>query len=250
MFARTFSFWRRLVRKPEHAAQSAGQSTDADSDTVTQDERRLWIRYPADLKTCVQPADHPGEDRTTARIRDISRGGANLLLDRSFRPGQMLDLQMPLPEQPDRVVHLLACVVRAKDEPNGTCSVGCVFSRELTDEDLFQFGASRVRHAPEDQRTWVRFPCQLRASFQKVGAGEEELRDAQVINISASGIGLEVADEIEVGSLLNLHVVGKQDREKTLISCVVHSAPSSGGHWSLGCNFIRELNESDFEELL
>ena len=246
MFARTFSFWRRLVRKPEHAAQSTG----TDSDTVTQDERRLWIRYPADLKTFVQPADHPGEDRTQARIRDISRGGANLLLDRSFRPGQMLDLQMPLPEEPNRIVHLLACVVRVKDEPNGTCSVGCVFSRELTDEDLFQFGASRVRHAPEDQRTWVRFPCQLRATFQKVGDGAEEPRDAQVINISASGIGLEVADEIEVGSLLNLHVVGKQEREKTLISCVVHSAPASGGHWSLGCNFIRELNESDFEELL
>jgi hypothetical protein len=250
MFARTFSFWQRLVGKPEHAAQSTGHSTDAAADTLTQDERRLWIRYPADLKTCVQPADHPGEDRATARIRDISRGGANLLLDRSFRPGQMLDLQMPLPEEPDRVVHLLACVVRAKDEPNGQCSVGCVFSRELTDEDLFHFGASRVRHAPEDQRTWVRFPCQLRATFQKVGDGEEDLREAQVINVSASGIGLEVADEIEVGSLLNLHVVGKQEREKTLISCVVHAAPSSGGRWSLGCNFIRELNESDFEDLL
>ncbi|HEX3314975.1 MAG TPA: PilZ domain-containing protein, partial [Gemmataceae bacterium] len=125
MFARTYSFWRRLVRKPEPAAQAPG----SEADTATQDERRLWIRYPADLKTCVQPADHPGEDRTTARIRDISRGGANLVLDRSFRPGQMLDLQMPIPDEPERIVHLLACVVRAKDEPNGHCSVGCVFSR-------------------------------------------------------------------------------------------------------------------------
>jgi PilZ domain len=249
MFARTFSFWRRLVQRPT-ADSTAGGSGDSATDTVAQDDRRLWIRYPADLTTCVQPADHPGEDRTTARIRDISRGGANLLLDRSFRPGQMLDLQLPLPEEPDRIVHLLACVVRVKDEPGGHCSVGCVFSRELTDEDLFQFGASRVRHAPEDQRTWVRFPCQLKATFQKVGDGEETAHEAHVINISASGIGLEVPDEIEVGSLLNLHVVGKQDRERTLISCVVHAAPSESGQWNLGCNFIRELNESDIQELM
>ena len=249
MFAHTFSFWRRLVRRPEPSSQSSGND-GSDTDSLTQDDRRLWIRYPADLKTCVQPADHPGEDRTTARIRDISRGGANLLLDRPFRPGQMLDLQMPIPEEPERIVHLLACVVRAKDEPSGHCSVGCVFSRELTDEDLFQFGASRVRHAPEDQRTWVRFSCQLKATFHKVGDSEEELHDAEVINVSASGIGLDVEGEIEVGSLLNLHVVGKQNHERTLITCVVHSAPSAAGRWNLGCNFIRELNESDFEEMM
>jgi hypothetical protein len=243
MFARTFSFWQRLVRRPQTAAVAAGG-------TATEDERRLWIRYPADLKTCVQPADHPGEDRTAARIRDISRGGANLLLDRPYRPGQMIDLQLPLPDESDRVLHLLACVVRSKEEANGQCSVGCVFSRELSDEDLFQFGASRVRHAPEDQRTWVRFPCRLTATFDRIGDPEGRTHDAEVIDISASGIGLGVTAEIDVGFLVNLRVVGKEDHEKTLIACVVHVAELGDGRWHLGCNFIRELNEAALQELL
>src|ERR1700749_3606838 len=135
MFARTFSFCRRLVGRPEPAAQTAGNGAGPEADALTRDERRLWIRYPADLKTCVQPADHPGEDRSSARVRDISRGGANLLLDRPVRPGQMLYLKMPIPNQPERFIPLLACVVRNIEEANGGWSVGCVFSRELSDED-------------------------------------------------------------------------------------------------------------------
>jgi c-di-GMP-binding flagellar brake protein YcgR len=234
MLAQTLSIWRRFVGKPEES---------------TKEDRRLWIRYPADLKTLVQPADHPGEDRVPARVRDISRGGANLLLEKSFRPGQMLDLELPCPDEPERTVHLLACVVRVFEEPSGTHSLGCVFSRELTEEDLFQFGARRVRHAPEDQRTWMRFPCEVKANFHKIGEPDQHVHEAQVMNISASGVGLEVTEAVEVGALLNLHITGKQGHERTLITCVVHASRTDDGKWKLGCNFIRELSESDFQDL-
>lgn len=238
MLTKTFSFWRRLVGK-----------TDVDSTEPKKDDRRYWVRYPADLDSSVQLADHPGEDRLPARIRDISRGGANLLIDESYQPGQLLSLKLPSPDDPDKTFDLLACVVRTIAEPNGRYSLGCVFSRELTEDDLFSFGARRVRHAPEDQRTWMRFSCQLQAHFNRVGEPDATRHEAQVSNISASGVGLEVRQQVDVGSLLNLRITGKAGQERTMLACVVHSV-QTGDAWQLGCNFIRELSQSDFQDLV
>lgn len=238
MLAQSFSFWRKLIGKGEQPVQS-----------VSKDERRFWIRYPADLNSSVQLADHPGEDRVPARIRDISRGGVNLLVEQRFEPGQLLSLEMPCSDDPERIFNLLACVIRAGAAPGGRHALGCVFSRELTEEDLFLFGARRVRHAPEDQRTWMRFPCELKAKFNKVGEPEETSHAAHVSNVSASGIGLDVKESIDVGSLLNLRVTGKSGHERTLLACVVHTV-HKGDIWQLGCNFIRELSESDFQDMM
>lgn len=247
MIAQTLGFWRRLVGSKESGGADSSNPSKSDN-------RRFWVRYPADLGTSVQLADHPGEDRIPARIRDISRGGVNLLIDTSFEPGQLLSLDLPSAEDPDRIFHLLACVVRSVSEPNGRYALGCVFSRELTEEDLYSFGARRVRHAPEDQRTWMRFQCQLKAAFNKIGEPETETSSAEVINISASGVGLEVKNCVDVGSLLNLHVTGKQGHERTLLACVVHAVKQANAqgetNWQLGCNFIRELSQSDFEDLI
>ncbi len=239
MFGQQLTFWRRLVGKHEPASQ-----------TATDDERRFWVRYPADLKSSVQLADYPGDDRVPARIRDISRGGVNLVLEQGFQPGQLLSLEMPSTDNPERVFQMLACVVRSAPEPGGRHSLGCVFSRELTEDDLFSFGARRVRHAPHDKRTWQRFPCQLQATFHKIGDDEEDARTAHLSKISASGVGLEVTEAIDVGSLLNVHVVGNRGQQRTLLTCVVHAVHQGDSNWQLGCNFIRELTESDFQDMM
>ena len=239
MFARTFSFWRRLTG---HTA-TAGNPPETD-------DRRLWIRYPANLQTLVQSADAEVEDRASAKIRDISRGGANLLLDKSFTPGEMISMELPCATSPDHVFQLLACVVRSQQEPDGRFALGCVFSRELSEEDLCALGASRVRHAPEDNRVWMRFPCQLKANFHKIGETEDLRHAAEITDISASGVGIDVKELIEIGSLLNLHVIGKLGQEHTMLACVVHSTHSAERAWSLGCNFIRELSERDFQQML
>ena len=239
MFARTFSFWRRLT----------GHTATENSPPET-DDRRLWIRYPSNLQTLVNSADGEGEDGSSAKIRDISRGGANLLLDKQFEPGQMISMELPSAASPGQVFQLLACVVRSQEESDGRFALGCVFSRELSEEDLCAFGASRVRHAPEDKRIWMRFPCQLTANFHKIGEGEDRRHAADITDISASGVGLDVKELIEIGSLLNLHVIGKQGQEHTMLACVVHSTHSAERAWSLGCNFIRELSERDFQQML
>jgi hypothetical protein len=245
MFGRTFSFWRRWVGKSDSARTTAAAVAEGP------DERRLWVRYPADLKTLVQRAADLPQARAAAKIRDISRGGANLLLDHEIQPGQLVNLELPSPHD-EGTYTILACVVRSCQEPSGRWALGCVFSRELTEEDLLVFGARRVRHAPEDKRTWMRFDCSsLQANFQKIGDPASPWCPARVLNLSSSGIGLAVDEFIDAGALLNIDLMGKDGTTaRTILACVVHVAQRSDREWDLGCNFIRELSEEDFQALI
>jgi hypothetical protein len=238
MFEKTFSFWRRLVGTAP-ASQAA----------PPQDDRRLWIRYAADLQGNIQLAEKQGSAKILAKIRDLSLGGANLLVDRPLQAGQMLSLE--LPAYKDEIRTVLACVVRVLPQNDGKWSLGCVFSRELNHEDLGSFGAQKVQASEDDNRTWVRFFCALKASYRKVGDPAEQSQSAQVLNISANGIGLSVQPTLEAGALLNVDLHDKSGRMvRTILACVVHTTLRAGGDYAVGCNFIRELSEEELQSLL
>jgi hypothetical protein len=244
MFGRTFSLWRRWVRRSEEQAGPAAG------------ERRVWVRYPANLETTYLPAEAEGSSRQSARVRDISAGGANLLVNRAFKPGELLSLELPvgpgeLGELGEGDTSVLACVVRVVPQGKGEWALGCIFSRELSEDDLQSFGARREKHAPSDQRTWMRFPCNVKASYQRVANGDSGVHPAQVLNISANGVGLLVSQPIQTGTLLNVDMFPAGGAaKKTMLSCVVHVNSQGADQWALGCNFIRELNESDLNGLL
>lgn len=241
MFARTFSFWRRLV----------GKTPLPDPADVPQADRRLWVRYPADLATQVQlAADEAKEHRVSARVRDISVGGANLLVDCAFEAGKLISLE--LPQGGDKGMQtVLACVVRATKHKEGQWALGCVFARELTDEDLQDFGALRVRLPASDKRTWKRFATNLKTRFQKIGDPENRTYTAQVLNLSASGVGLSVLAAIDAGALLSVDLVATGGKVvRTILACVVHVTKQTTGEYALGCNFIRELGEEDLKALI
>src|SRR5437879_5979441 len=107
MFERTFSSWRSSVGKP-NSDPDVGAAPSAAGD-----ERRLWLRYRADLETSVQLPDSAMRDVFPATIRDISRGGANLTADRDVPPGQLLNLDLPRGDSAGDYT-VLACVVRSK----------------------------------------------------------------------------------------------------------------------------------------
>ncbi|MCI0684190.1 MAG: PilZ domain-containing protein [Gemmataceae bacterium] len=247
MFERTFSFWRRWVGHPESASAVTATAV-ADSPA---DERRFWVRYPADLKTSVQ-LGHSGQPFTApAQLRDISQGGANFVLDREIQAGCLVNLELPLGR--DGAMHtVLACIVRATAEADGRWALGCVFSRELTDDELSGFGARRVRHDdPAEQRVWMRFNCNLTARFQKIDDPNAPVESARVLNLSASGVGLLVDHFVDAGTLLTIDLTGKDGRAtRTILACVVHVNQQSAGAWALGCNFIRELTDEDLQALI
>jgi hypothetical protein len=236
MFARTFSFWRRLVGR-----DGSPQPGSDPGDT----ERRVWIRYPANLEATFQPAG--ATNRFPARVRDISRGGANLIAGQPLKPGDLLSLE--LPDAAGQVQNVLACIVRITDHGPAEWALGCIFSRELSDDDLQGFGARRQKHTPADQRTWIRFPCEVGASYEVVGTNAPP-QDAEVLNISANGVGLLVSESIEAGTLLTVELhSGAGPTVRTILACVVRVSGHGPDRWALGCNFIHELSEEDLQVL-
>src|SRR5262245_22796659 len=239
MFERTFSFWRRLVgrpTKPEDSPQGLG------------DERRVWVRYPTHLETTYQP---PGSEssRLSARVRDVSRGGINLVVNREFQSGDLLSIE--LPRANDGMHTALACIVRVDRLKGDDWALGCVYSRELGDQELQGFGARRERHAAADQRVWMRFPCNVRATYQQVSTFGAPTTEARVFNISATGVGLLVDEPVEAGTLLSVDL--KPDgaaAPRTMLACVVQVNTQADGQYAIGCNFIRELSEGDLQVLV
>ena len=231
MFARTFSFCRRFVGLPTQDSTASGV-------TATEDDRRVWVRQAADLVTTFQVAHETQQTKLAARVQDISQGGINLLVDRPFQTGEMLNVELPRSGGP--TLDVLVCVVRV-EEQGDQWALGCVFSRELGDADLRGYGAWREKTSEADQRGWKRFPVELAATYRQVGGDfETPTQSAQVLNISPSGVGLLVSQIFETGSLLELELSpfsGKKGRR--ILACVVHVSRRADGEWALVCNFIR-----------
>jgi c-di-GMP-binding flagellar brake protein YcgR len=242
MFERTFSFWRRLVGTSLRDADHGG--------TAVQEDRRLWVRYQSDLETRVQLTQHDQAERVSALVRDISIGGANLISERGFLAGQILSLELPTALD-DELQIVLACVVRVVPDRNGTWSLGCVFARELSAQDLENVGAKKAKPTSDDQRTWLRYDCVTTATYERIGEENGEAHTAQVLNISASGVGLLLKEPAESGSLINLSLQGKHGRAvRSILACIVHTTERAGGELAVGCNFIRELGEDELSALI
>jgi c-di-GMP-binding flagellar brake protein YcgR len=240
MFERTVSLWRRLV----------GPRSQRSATSSTAEDRRVWVRHPVELETTYRAASDADPTRFAAVVRDISGGGLSLLADREFTPGELLSVELPGPTE-ENSYSALACVVHVAPQAEGQWLVGCTFARELSDEDLAAFGARRSRPQPSDQRSWERYACNVQAIYQLATDPFAGPCQAQVLNISASGVGLLVDHAIENGTLLSVNLRPTAGGAgKMMLACVVHVGRDGEGQWALGCNFITELTESDLLALL
>src|SRR5205085_7544635 len=159
--------------------------------------------------------------------------------------GQILSVELPSVDQGEQQT-VLACVVRAVPADEGQWSLGCVFARELSADDLEKFGARKAKAAADDQRSWVRYECGVLATYQHIGDEGRAPEAAHVLNISASGVGLLIKEAVEPGSLLNVTLYGKQGQVvRTILACVVHTTLRTNGELAVGCNFIRELADDE-----
>ncbi|MBL8797777.1 MAG: PilZ domain-containing protein, partial [Planctomycetia bacterium] len=151
------------------------------------DERRLWVRYPCEFETA-SCSLHAGQSRLEARVRDISGGGISLITSTPLEPGSLLTIELTTDAAADS--QLLAYLVRSVPQADGVWENGCIFSLELSDEELARFGAARREAGEPDQRGWVRFPSAGRATYRSARQPEQPWRDARLLDISASGLGL------------------------------------------------------------
>ena len=242
VFERTKNLWRRLLGAPGTSATATLEDGG--------DERRVWARHATNLETRYKPAGAPDTTRLSARVRNISLGGVNLIGNRAFQPGELLNVELPGATDVDRC-DVLACVVHCAEETPNEWSLGCTFSRELSDDDLVSFGARRERHHPSDQRQWKRFPSNVTATYQLVATDDSRQLPAKVQDVSASGVALIVDHSVENGTLLSVELHNASGTtERTMLACVVHVNRTADGDWALGCNFIRSLSEEDLKALV
>jgi len=241
MFARTISSLGRAVGWPKRVAARS---------TTDELDRRVWIRYPCDVEAACKPADSAECQRLSSRVRNVSRGGINLIMDCSVAVGAFLSVELPAPDgEPPATV--LAYVARVTPWRDGQWSVGCTFASELSDGDLEPFGAQRLKPNTDDQRSWVRFPCKSQATYQLVKDPQSNPRSATVVNISASGVGLQVNHPNDLGTLLNLELRDAQNQfTLKMLACVVRINPRRRSEWIMGCNLIRELSNRELKALL
>jgi hypothetical protein len=231
-------WWRRLLGR---AIQAAPEPVE---------ERRICVRYPCAVETMLQPANGPTPVRLSARVRNISKSGINFLSEHQFEAGELLSVELPGPaEKP--TTEVLAYIIRAIARSDGEWEYGCTFALELYDDDLTPFGALRQKAEPVDLRTWVRFPCNINATYQPMRPKEAVPLAAKVVDISASGIGLEVAEAISVGALLNMHISTLSGgTAMPMLVSVVRVTLLEAKQWLLGCNFLRELTDKELGPFL
>lgn len=104
--------------------------------TEPQHERRAWVRYSCDVATYCLPSVGGDEVRWESWIRDISRGGMQLVVDRRFESGTILRIEVVGNED---LPSLLVRVIHVRSQPGGRWSLGCRFARELADKELEAF---------------------------------------------------------------------------------------------------------------
>jgi hypothetical protein len=213
-------------------------------------EHRVWVRYPCDLETTVQTASNGQEGkRLASRVKDISRGGISLRVPEHHAVGALLSVELP-GAGGGVASTVLAYVVRVTPQPEGGWVLGCTFAIELNDADLQPFGATRRKPAGPDKRMWVRFSCDVRASYRLVRDAESPPLPARVLDMSPSGVGLLTNRPVDVGRLLSLELRGAHGHSTlTMLASVVRLTTRPGEEWVLGCNFIRELTDAEMKAL-
>ena len=240
-FSRAMSFWRFGARESSNPR--------FESSIPIAEEHRVWVRFPSNLATTFQSPTSGVQESLQAQIRNVSRGGLSLLTDRGFEPGSLLSIEPPGGH--DSALAVLAYVVHARRQDQGSWELGCTFARELNNADLVAFGAAPL---PEDEaayRTTPRHTCAVTGSYQVVADDQQERRCVRVLNISGSGALVEGPESLETGTLLSLQLSGPREGPPvTILGCVVHRRSETDGQWTIGCNFIRELTEAELDLLL
>lgn len=238
----TATLWRWLTRQPKSL-------TPLSSDAASSPERRVWLRYAAALNVRCGEASRQAEAGVSARICDISRGGIQMIAVRRFEPGVHLSVELPAADG-EGAMAVLAYVVRSQPQGDNEWKMGCRFASELNEQQLSTFGATRARPPVTDPRGWERFSCDTKAFFQRVNDPADPNRPARVLNIAVGGMALLVEEAVAVGELLSTELHDAEGQSVvTILACVVHTQTVRDGQ-ILGCNFIRELSDTDLKALL
>ncbi len=102
-----------------------------------------------------------------------------------------------------------------------------------------------------DRRCAERYTCDLHPFWHLEGEGLAPTSQASVRDVSATGIGLRVAEPLKPGTVLVLKLQTPDRRlSRPLPVRVMRATPQADGGWLLGCQFVRALSSQDLRALL
>jgi hypothetical protein len=110
-----------------HFTQTGTEPVSAPAD------RRTAPRFPSTSKLFCYPAGSGLLQRRAGRVRNVSKTGVGLLLDKCWQPGTVMMIELPGAEGPRTV---RGRVIHATSQPAGTFLVGCVLDQPMTDAEL------------------------------------------------------------------------------------------------------------------
>jgi hypothetical protein len=211
------------------------------------DDRRAHARHAADVQTVCQPL--AGDVYLPSRISNVSQSGVNLIVTQPVTEGTMVRVNLPgSPGGPHTTV--LACVMHSREHSPGAWTIGCMFSLELSPEEMQLFGGEKTAAGSDDQRAWVRHPAKGIISYRLLPA-DGVLRTAELADLSPTGVGLIVDHKLDAGSGLTLNLRRVDDKpDRPMLACVVYVTDRADGKWAAGCQFLRELTEKELRELI
>jgi hypothetical protein len=211
---------------------------------IAAEERRAAPRYHVTLTADCRPVDNIGRC-CQGEVRDISTLGVGFVLPRPVEQSDLLEIELRK-KTTDFVKTLLARVVHVEPDDAGAWLVGCAFTRELTDAELRQFQAQRVRPEGPDSRRWVRFPCNVETVCYTSETVPGERRPARIVNISPGGLGLLLPCQFTDGTLLRFQTPAHLEQPgREMLVRVVRVLEQTRGYWFLGCEFAGQLRDED-----
>lgn len=98
-------------------------------------EKRAWVRYECDLPVACEPDVGGGGMHWLGHIRNISRGGVELITERRFERGTILNIHGEKPNSDDRYT-LISRVLRVRASGDGKWLLACRLGRDLGEEEL------------------------------------------------------------------------------------------------------------------
>jgi hypothetical protein len=110
-------------------------------------------------------------------------------------------------------------------------------------------GLPRVRQSAE-RRAWIRFRSRHPEVFwQMFGARDLELWPAEVLNLSARGIGLALDRPVSVGTVLAFKLSKNDFKTRSYLVRVKHVTGPLGGKFKVGATFVVPLSDDQLHAL-
>jgi hypothetical protein len=102
-----------------------------------------------------------------------------------------------------------------------------------------------------EQRHSGRQPCLIEATSRPMEMGDGMSWGGMVTDVSAGGLKLGLCFPFRPGTYLAVDLqIRTGARWRTLVCRVVHVHDDADGTWTLGCEFIKPLSDSEVELLI